>query len=52
MLESCLAMQRDVEDLTLVGRMRKRNKKGHKKSKVDSIQGKRGLSNVKCFTFP
>jgi hypothetical protein len=49
-LESCSVKKREVEDLALIGRMRKGNKKGHKKGKKEeSSQGKKDLSNVKCF---
>jgi hypothetical protein len=39
-----------VEDLALIGRTRKGNKKVHNKGKKEELsQGKKYLSNVKCF---
>jgi hypothetical protein len=49
-LECCSKKQKEVEDLVLVRRMGKGNKKEHKKGKKeDSNRGKKDLSNVKCL---
>jgi len=49
-LDSCSVKQEEVEEVALVGRTKKRSKKGYSKAKKEgSNSGKKDLSKLKCF---